>query len=531
MSWHKQCSHYGSHESDSIPSQILPPHQDVFECLRSGKSTLDVDSSSIIEDISLLQNTLTDLDNDLNHLDSVDVLAFRACKERAEIVKIIEAKQSLLSPIRRLNRDVLLTIFSYTTEGTNNSLCMKNGPWTLLHTCHWWRLVVSSSPVLWSTLYLHVPRRATFPSHALDIVKLQLRLSQNSPLKLTMDMNFDFKQDDAIINEVMSHSNRWCEVSFTGTRRQLWKILGNSPGYSQLRRLVISTPYKSLGSTDPESINAPKLTSLGFHGGGRILTSLEFHAFISAATILEKLGVRSIDRAAYPNNPPLIPVTLPRLRQLSYLDISGTCPNYLISPALRVLSVMQQVDDITAVAELYNRSHFSLEKLYLCHNFRFSAVARFIETDALRSLVYLHVEVDDSAASDWITALTVTPSFCIFPNLSELTMGNSVTYLCESLSTPDNAQRYLAMVRSRLPKANGAATHHYLQSYLKKIALCVWHPQEAEDIYVSAFKAFRAGGLDANFHYSDGEIGSYWNLGSRLCTEIAGSVPSIRRRS
>ena len=109
----------------------------------------------------------------------------------------------------------------------------------------------------------------------------------------------------------------------------------------------------------------------------------------------------------------------------------------------------------------------------------------------------------------------------MFPNLSELTMVNMVIYICQSLSNQDNAQRYLAMVRSRLPKDNGAATHHYLESCLKKVALCVWHPQEAEDIYVNAFRTFREGGLDASFHFSAGKIGSYWKLGSRLCTEIA----------
>ncbi len=232
MSWPEQ-SLYCRFRESYIPSPILPHDwvqgEDVFECLRSGKSTLDVDTSLVIEDISLMQNTVSDMDHYLNHLDA---LASRARKERAEIVKIIEAKQSLLSPIRRLNCDILLNIFSYASYGTNNSLCMKNAPWTLLHVCHWWRLVVSSSPVTWSTLQLHVSRGATFPSHALEIVKLQLRLSQNSPLKLIIDtyhIYFNFKQDDAVISEFMSRSNRWYDIDFKGTRRQLWMILGNSP--------------------------------------------------------------------------------------------------------------------------------------------------------------------------------------------------------------------------------------------------------------------------------------------------------------
>ncbi|PBK83530.1 hypothetical protein ARMGADRAFT_672651 [Armillaria gallica] len=250
---------------------------------------------------------------------------------------------------------------------------------------------------------------------------------------------------------------------------------------------------------------------------------MEFHTFISVATNLEKLGVQSIDRAVYSYKPSLIPVTLRHLRQLSYFFSSETCPNYLISPALRVLSVMQQVgSDINAVAELYSRSHFSLEKLYLYHNLQFSAVAPFLETDAVRGLVHLHLEVDDTTASERITALTVTPSFCIFPGLLELSMVN---YLSKALSNPDIVQCYLAMVRSRLPKDNGAATCCYLESFLKKVDLCVWHPEGAENIYVNGFRAFREGGLDAECHLTDdieGSGRSHRHIGLRLCRDIAG---------
>ncbi len=388
----------------------------------------------------------------------------------------------------------------------------------------------------WSTLRLHVSRGTTFPSHALDIVKLQLRLSQNSPLRLFVDIDFDFRHQDAVIAEVTSHSKRWYEVYIVATRRLLRQLIRTSLHYSQLRRLVIST-YSSMESD--MSIDAPQLTSLGLHGRGRVSPNmfpasnlrqftgyfsdaLEFHTFISVASSLEKLLVQSIDRAGYSHRPPLIPVTLRHLRQLSYLPSSETCSNYLISPNLRVLSVMQRVDNITTVAELYSRSHFSLEKLYLCHNLQFSAVAPFLETDAVRGLIHLHLEVDDTTASDWITALTVTPSFCIFPGLSELSM---VDYLSKALSNPDIAQRYLAMVRSRLPKDDGAATCCYLESFLKKVDLCVWHPEGAENIYVNGFRAFREGVLDAECHLTDdieGNGRSHRHIGLRLCRDIAG---------
>ncbi|KAK0442196.1 hypothetical protein EV421DRAFT_599566 [Armillaria borealis] len=549
----EQCSRCGFRESH-IPSPI-PPHdwakgEDVFECLRSGKSTLDIDPSSVIEDIVFMQKTISDTDHYLKHLDT---LTSRVRKERGKIAKNLAAKQSLLSPIRRLNRDVLLVIFSYASNAeldhssTGGSLDMNNAPWTFLRICHWWRLVVSSSPTLWSTVKLILSRRSDIiPSHALDIVRLHLRLSQNSPMKLIIvDIDYDdFPQGDAIISEVLSHSNRWEDVCLLAPGRQLRNFSRGFRHLSRLRRLVIT----SYGDWEFNvSSDAPKLTSLGLHGRGQVSPNMfptsnlrqftghfsdavEFHTFISVATSLEKLGVQSIHRAGHSNKSPLTPVTLRRLRQLSYLPSSGTCPNYLISPALQVLSVMQHVDNITAVAELHSRSHFSLEKLYLCRDcIQFSAAVSFVETDAVRDLTYLHLEVDDSTASDWITALTVTPSSCLFPNLSELTIVNRLSQR-KSLSDPDNAQRYLAMIHSRLMKDNGATTCHYLKSCLKKVDLCVWHPKDAEHIYVNGFRVFREGGLDAisrvngngdsSDDISDGPGRSYWNIGPQICRQI-----------
>ncbi|KAK0191993.1 hypothetical protein F5146DRAFT_1222228 [Armillaria mellea] len=542
----EQCSRCGFRES-YIPSPIPPrdwdQDQDIFECLRSGKTTLDIDSSP---DIALFQTTISDMDHYLNHLDT---LASRARKERGRMVKNLAARQSLQSPIRRLDRDVLLLIFSYASNAeldrsyTSNSLDMNNAPWTFLRVCYWWRLVVSSSPTLWSTVKLVLSRRSgIIPSHALDIVRLHLHLSQNSPMKLIIiDIDYvESLQGDGVISEVISHSDRWEDVCFLAAGRQLQNLSRGFQRLSHLKRLVV-TSYSDWEFN--ASADAPKLTSLALHGQGRVSPNMfptsnlrqltgpfcdpvEFHNFVSAATGLEKLGVQSIDRAEYFGKSPLIPVTLHRLRQLSYLPASGTCPNYLITPALRVLSVMQCVDNMTAIAKLYSRSHFSLEKLYLCRDcIQFSSAASFVETDAVRDLTYLHLEVDDSTASDWITALTVTPSSCLFPRLSELTIVNRLSQ-GKALSTPDNAQRYLAMVRSRLVNR----TCQDLGSCLGKVTLCVWYPKDAEDIYVKGFRALREGGLDAIFRangngdssddISDEPGRTYWNIGAHICRQI-----------
>ncbi|KAK0449620.1 uncharacterized protein EV420DRAFT_779474 [Desarmillaria tabescens] len=217
----ERCSHCGFRESD-IPSVQIPPlalveGQDVFHLLRSGNPTFGVDPTALEENIALLQKTVDDLDHRLKHLNA---LGYRIYEEREKISKHLAAKRSLLSPIRRLNRDVLLIIFSYACdwkfadEKTSSSLDVKHAPWIFLHVCHWWRHIVSSSPSLWSTVRLVQSQNSVLPRHALYIVRLQLQLSRNSPLKLLLycsNESYDAIEDD-IITELVKHSSRWNRV-------------------------------------------------------------------------------------------------------------------------------------------------------------------------------------------------------------------------------------------------------------------------------------------------------------------------------
>ncbi len=98
----EQCLRCGFREDDSSSVRIsllaLVEGQDVFNRLRSGNSSFDIDVTALDEDISLLEKTVSDLNHRLEHLDT---LASRIRKERANIVKNLAAKRSLLSPIRR----------------------------------------------------------------------------------------------------------------------------------------------------------------------------------------------------------------------------------------------------------------------------------------------------------------------------------------------------------------------------------------------------------------------------------------------
>ncbi|KAK0192076.1 hypothetical protein F5146DRAFT_1189369 [Armillaria mellea] len=267
---------------------------------------------------TLLEKTISDLNHRLKHLDT---LASRIRMERAKNLKNLVAKRSLLSPIRRLNCDVLLLIFSYASHwkishiNASSSLDMKNAPWIFLRVCHWWRLIASSSPTLWSTVRLVKIHNSFLPRHALHIVRFQLQLSRNSPLQFFFYCDkHDEVIDEALIAELVSHSHssRWFRVyirAFAPVLQQLSKRLGN---LSDLKELTL----EGFSGEEPDSdmfFDAPNLTSLRLDDAYRVLPSIfptanlyqftgsfydgpEFYKFISAAPRLEVLRVHAIGK-------------------------------------------------------------------------------------------------------------------------------------------------------------------------------------------------------------------------------------------
>ncbi|KAK0496505.1 hypothetical protein EDD18DRAFT_1331947 [Armillaria luteobubalina] len=358
------------------------------------KFSFDIDETALGEDIVLMQKTVSNLNHRLKHLAT---LISRIHEERAKIVTNLAAKRSLLSPIRRLNRDVLLLIFS----NTSTSFDVKNAPWISLHVCHWWRPVTSSFLTLWSSVRLVKAHKSFFP------------LS-------------DEVIEEALIAELVSHSSQWYCVyicTFAPVLGQLSKRLGNLSNLKKLR-------LEGLGGGEPDSdmfLMLPNSHRFAW------MSIIEFYPpcfryqiynstilSLPAVPHLEVLRVYSISKGQQtpPSNKPApLLVTLPHLRQLSYLTSSETS-------------------------------------------------AHFFETNAVHRLTHLHLEVDNSNVPGWISALTVTSSSCLLPNLSDLAV---VALLLEDteLVVPDEAQHFLSMVRSRLPGSD--VVNPSLKSCLKKI--------------------------------------------------------------
>ncbi|KAF7324828.1 F-box domain-containing protein [Mycena kentingensis (nom. inval.)] len=160
------------------------------------------------QEIPLLTNLLSEPCVRLSHIDAkiaqlqaaIDVLL----QERAEIASFVAEHQALLSPVRRLPRDILEAIFLTCLPTNRNAAMVANeAPLLLTRICSAWRSVALSSPRLWARFHVQVPFRtqsdvdresaqAIF-QWRLTTTKLWLERAHSVPLTISLycDTNFD----------------------------------------------------------------------------------------------------------------------------------------------------------------------------------------------------------------------------------------------------------------------------------------------------------------------------------------------------
>ncbi|KIJ38745.1 hypothetical protein M422DRAFT_176268, partial [Sphaerobolus stellatus SS14] len=93
------------------------------------------------------------------------------------VQKDIEFYQGLVAPIRRLQSELLLQIFTFCLEAEVSGFNLNRPPLLLTHVCHSWRQLVSEYSPLWSTISIGSNPVEAAVSH-------WLQLSKSSPLRV-----------------------------------------------------------------------------------------------------------------------------------------------------------------------------------------------------------------------------------------------------------------------------------------------------------------------------------------------------------
>ncbi|KAK0496422.1 hypothetical protein EDD18DRAFT_206414 [Armillaria luteobubalina] len=172
----------------------------VPQLLRGSRPFLNDDYDLISTEIVKLERLQSLYDAQLQEIES----------RRRPILKSMENRKSIYTPIRCVPRDVLLEIFhsvcdsswqstnDYSRKRKQHSLNMNGPLWVLGRACGLWRDTLHTSPVSWAR---NVVANAPFSEHALQILRFYLSRTSEHPLNIKIVHNTRKPSNDG---EIMS---------------------------------------------------------------------------------------------------------------------------------------------------------------------------------------------------------------------------------------------------------------------------------------------------------------------------------------
>lgn len=184
----------------------------VVSWLRNGDcSRSSFELSSVKAFLQDGKSQLDELCND--NIDRIEGAVRELKKARDTLRYSVDVTASLLSPIRRLPQDILVSIFSILIAEEGYSLVLGKGICTTLRLsqiCSFWRNIISSRPILWSTISLRKKKRMKHCKiqHS-QILPYYILRSADAPLTLNLQSSFHRQPE---LDLLLAHSRRWREV-------------------------------------------------------------------------------------------------------------------------------------------------------------------------------------------------------------------------------------------------------------------------------------------------------------------------------
>ncbi|PBK64154.1 hypothetical protein ARMSODRAFT_1088100 [Armillaria solidipes] len=211
--------------------------------LRKKRPLLDADVSWIEKDIAAYEEELSNVENQIALL----------TRRKEQLERSLPRHKSLLAPVHRLPRDILVEIFCWAAHRPKNSLDVTKGVWPLGQVCGWWRDIVLTSPVLWSVVILNSPYRR----NSVDILTHHFRRSAEFPLWIALTTR-DSTIDGRVFDMVIEKSGLWKMMDICAYSKDLAKLSSVSGKIPLLEELYAFTEDNVRFSIDALS-SAPSL--------------------------------------------------------------------------------------------------------------------------------------------------------------------------------------------------------------------------------------------------------------------------------
>ncbi|KAJ8489452.1 hypothetical protein ONZ45_g13573 [Pleurotus djamor] len=154
--------------------------------------------TTVLKEIGTTQGRLDDLDAQINRLLS----------KRWDVQCQFDQLTQVVSPIRRLSRDVVhvLLLAFVEAEIADESITMPKAPWVASWVCQAWREVALSNPSLWVSIYIMKAAQSSLPG-----VLAHIERSRGWPLSVNVKsgLNDLDSEADAVPKLLAEHSHRW----------------------------------------------------------------------------------------------------------------------------------------------------------------------------------------------------------------------------------------------------------------------------------------------------------------------------------
>ncbi|KAJ7879490.1 hypothetical protein B0H14DRAFT_1603545 [Mycena olivaceomarginata] len=256
---------------------------------------------------------LKDLDDEI---DAMRKALDKLTEERDTISAYVEAHKALLSPFRRLPRDIIEAIFMACLP-THRDCVMsaQEAPVILGRICSSWRMISHSFPRLWSSLHIVEPvyqynssldlQRAKV-AQRLEVADAWLRRSGMCPLSISLQSHHyglnigppfmdSTPNADSFLDTLVPFASRWQNISLTISLSAVQTLLRLTENEVPLLKSLTITecrdnPYDSTTWTLPQAcvLGAPGLAR--FSLSGRNVHSLDLPLCWSNLTALSLLG-------------------------------------------------------------------------------------------------------------------------------------------------------------------------------------------------------------------------------------------------
>ncbi|PBK89289.1 hypothetical protein ARMGADRAFT_1033365 [Armillaria gallica] len=279
--------------------------------------------------VSWIQKDIAACEQELSNVETQIALLIR---RKEQIEHSLSRRKSVLSPIHRLPRDVLVEIFRWAAHRPKNSLDVTKGVWPLGQVCGWWWDIVVTSAILWSVVILKPP----YMRHSVDILTQHFCRSAEFPLWIVVKCG-EIMNGGRVFDMVIQKSALWKMVGIRASSSiELVKLSSASGNIPLLEELYVSTTWKERFSTDALSsapslrrvdlelmeisqlpLNAGLLTH--FSGTFRRLADIQYIAQIQ--TLIEILILISDDPDEPLESDNLLPV---RMEKLQFLSVNDT---------------------------------------------------------------------------------------------------------------------------------------------------------------------------------------------------------------